>query len=438
MAYPRSTNLLSTRLLCGIVGFLGVLRKVRPTTGRWVVGEDFFDRERELGILDGKVRDGNHVLLTGQRRVGTTSVARELGRRLEASGWISLFVDVESANDEEDVIANIARSMQHVHPIKDRVFDIVRNWFNDPQDEIDGTEFQVKFRAGLNSGNWRYHGENLLSICAGSGRPALLVIDELPGFLIRLSKDDGGRDRADLFLSWLRWVVQTLGPDSPVLLISGSIGLQPLVERLRIPARINYLYPFRLGPWDRATTVRCFESLARSQNLSVENGVASAVYEALGIGIPHHVQSFFARLKDYATVRDRSKLTLADVAEVYRFELLGASGQYGLTHYVTRLSEALEGPEHSIAMEILAESATQGAFTRGSRRSLAALYSALVDKVDVRIANVVALLEHDGYIEGDQGNYDIPSRLLKDWWSARFQDHYTPLRQRCQSIRSWN
>lgn len=417
--------------MCGIVGLLGVLHRVRPTTNRWVVGADFFGRERELGILAGMVRDGNHVLLTGQRRVGTTSVARELGRCLEASGWISLFVDVASANSEEDVIADIARSMHHVHPLKDRVLDVIRSWFKDQVEEIDALEFRANFRAGLNPGNWRYHGERLLGTCVGSGQPVLLAIDELPVFLKRLLNDDRGRDRADLFLSWLRWCVQTLGPDSPVLLISGSTGLQPLAGRHGLPARINYLYPFRLDPWDRATTVRCFESLARSQNLSVENGVASAVYEALGIGIPHHVQSFFARLKDYATIRDRTKLTLADVDAVYRYELLGPSGAYDLTHYDSSLSEALDGTEHSIAMEILAETATQGTFTRDSRRSLAELYSALLDKVEERIVHVVALLEHDGYIENDQGKYSIPSRLLKDWWSARFQDHYTPLGQRC-------
>ena len=305
-------------------------------------------------------------------------------------------------------------------------------------DEIGAPEFQVKFRGGLNSGNWRDYGEHLLSMCAGSDQPVLLVIDELPVFLKRLSKDVGGRDRADLFLSWLRWAIQAVGPDSPVLLISGSIGLQPLVERLGMPAKINYLYPFRLGPWDRATTVRCFETLARHQKLAIENGVASGVYEALGIGIPHHVQSFFARLKDYAAVRGKSKLTTADVDEVYRYELLGPSGQQDLIHYVGRLSEAFECSEHSIAMEILAETATQGAFTRESRRSLAELYSALVDRVDERIVSIVALLEHDGYIENVQGNYTMPSRLLEDWWSARFQRHYTPLRQRCQSICSWN
>ena len=57
---------------------------MKSATGRWVSGDDFFNRESELSILEQRIRDGNHVLLTGQRRMGKTSVAQELGRRLES------------------------------------------------------------------------------------------------------------------------------------------------------------------------------------------------------------------------------------------------------------------------------------------------------------------------------------------------------------------
>lgn len=92
---------------------------------------------------------------------------------------------------------------------------------------------------------------------------------------------------------------------SLVLIVSGSIGLTPFVNRLGIPDRINYLEPFRLGPWDRDTSVECFQRLAESYKLRVEDGVANTVYNALGVGIPHHVQSFFARLRDHATMQGR-------------------------------------------------------------------------------------------------------------------------------------
>ena len=62
---------------------------------------------------------------------------------------------------------------------------------------------------------------------------------------------DCDAQRVDEFLSWLRGVLQALGDDCPALLVSGSIGLEPLVRRLGIPDRINHLHTVRLGPWDR-------------------------------------------------------------------------------------------------------------------------------------------------------------------------------------------
>lgn len=75
---------------------------MKPATGRWVTGDDFFGREVELAQLESLVRAGNPVLLTGQRRIGKTSIARELGRRMEAAGWTFLLADVQGATSPEE------------------------------------------------------------------------------------------------------------------------------------------------------------------------------------------------------------------------------------------------------------------------------------------------------------------------------------------------
>ena len=402
---------------------------MRSSTGRWVSGDDFFDRDAELQILERRVRDGNHVLLTGQRRMGKTSVARELGRRLEAAGWVFLFADVEGATCAEDAIADIAQAVHPVRPIMSRLGSTMKRLV-DSVEEIGAHDFRVKFRADLNAGNWRHHGELLLQHCAAHKQPVLLVIDELPIFLKRVLRGDDGAARVDEFLSWLRGVLQSIDDGSPVLIVSGSIGLAPLVKRLGIPDRINHLDPLRLGPWNRNTSVECFKRLAESCGLQIEDGVANAVYDALGVGIPHHVQSFFARLRDHATMQGRDQVALADVGEVYRTELLGPSGQNDLVHYETRLEEALEDENYRIAMEILAEAATQDQFTPGARRCLERLYARVVDDAPGRIADTLEILMHDGYLESGDVGHRFPSRLLKDWWSARFRDHHNPLESR--------
>ena len=403
------------------------------STGRWVSGANFFDRDAELHILEQRVRDGNHVLLTGQRRMGKTSIARELGRRLtESGGWITLFTDIEDATCPEDVIADIARAAQPVRSIVSRLSNMAQRALG-AVEEVGAGEFRVKVRAELNAGNWRDKGERLLLACAKHDKRVLLVVDELPIFLKRMLRAADGATRVEGFLSWLRGVFQGLGGDSPVLIVSGSIGLMPMVQRLGIPDRINYLEPFRLGPWSREASVACFDQLASSAALSIEDGVAGEVYDALGIGIPHHVQSFFARLREHAIMENRDRVTVADVEMVYRTGLLGPSGQNDLAHYETRLRDGLDDESRSIAMEILAEAATQGAFTVAARARLGELYSRVVDDAHGRITEVLDVLVHDGYLEHSANGYRFPSRLLKDWWAARFRDHHVPIERRSPS-----
>ena len=241
-----------------------------------------------------------------------------------------------------------------------------------------------------------------------------------------------------MFLSWLRDVVQSLGEASPVLIVTGSIGLAPLVDRLGTPDCISYLDQFRLEPWDRDTCVECYRRLALGYDLPLGDGVARAAYEALGIGIPHHVQSFFARLRDFAAKQKRDRLTVRDIAEVYCTELLGPSGQNDLRHYETHLREALEDHNFTIAMEILAEAATQGGFGLAARHCLDTLHSRLVDDASRRIAEILDVLAHDGYLEttsdGGSSHFGLPSRLLRDWWSARYNGHHVPLTHRCAEL----
>lgn len=403
---------------------------MRSSTGRWVSGDDFFDRDRELRVLEARVRDHNRVLLTGQRRMGKTSIARELGRRLEGKGWFFLFADIEGATCAEDVVASIAAAVHPVRSISSRLATEMRRWISESVEEVTALDFGVKIRAGLDAGSWRTFGEQLLGECATHDKPALLVLDELPIFLKRMLREPGGERRIDEFLSWLRGALQAVGDGSLSLIVSGSIGLGPLVHRLGIPYRINYLDSVRIGAWDRETSVKCFRRLAASYDLRVEEGVAEAVYDALGIGIPHQVQSFFARLRDFAVMHGHSSVTVASVGEVYDKELLGPSGQSDLSHYETRLRDGLRDGNYSIAMEILAEAATQGAFTPAARSCLGQMYAKVLDNMPGRISDTLEVLEHDGYLKAGERGHRFPSRLLQDWWSARFRDHHGPLRDR--------
>ena len=403
---------------------------MRCSTGRWVSGDDFFDRESELRVLEERVRSGSHLLLTGQRRMGKTSVLRELGRKLKTDGWVFLFINVEGATSEKDVVSDLAEAVLPVGGIWLRFAAPMERWFGERIEEVSAHSFRLKLRDGIGGSSWRRHGERLIRACAEHDRPVLLAMDELPIFLSRMLREKDGAQRVDDFLRWMRGTLQSVAGNSPILIVSGSIGLAPLVRRLGIPDRINHLHSIRLGPWTRETSIECLKHLAEDSGLDFEDGVECAVHEALGIGIPHYVQSYFARLKELATMRSCDRVTREDVAVVRR-ELLGPSGDNDLVHYRTRLEEGLgDDDSFTIALEILAEAATEGGFTPDAGQCLERLYAPMGDDLPGRIAEVLEVLVHDGYLEATELGYSFPFRLLRDWWSARYCHDHTPLRSR--------
>ena len=59
---------------------------LRKAGANWVEGDRFYNRESELEALTERMGEGIHTLLTAQRRMGKTSLVRELLRRLKQEG----------------------------------------------------------------------------------------------------------------------------------------------------------------------------------------------------------------------------------------------------------------------------------------------------------------------------------------------------------------
>ena len=327
----------------------------------------------------------------------------------------------------QDVVALVAQQLHSVRPLASRFASTMARWAANVE-EVSAYEFRLKIRAGLDAGNWRRHGEELFEACANEPKPVLIVLDELPIFLLSLLRLERGQIQVDEFLNWLRAVQQNVAGRGLTFIASGSIGLVPLTSRLGLPDRINHLHTFRLQPWTHDTSAECLARLAASHGLTVEPGVTDAVVEKLGIGIPHHVQSFFAHLREDAMIHDRSELRLEAVGRVYHESLLAPWGQIDLMHYDTRLRDAFDERSHRIALEILTEAATQGVLTDTARDRFEAHLAALGDEAQGRIAGVLDVLVHDGYLIPHDDGHVFQSRLLRDWWIR-------PVRTRARAVR---
>ncbi len=412
---------------------------IRKGGSNWVDGDRFFDRVVELDALEERVREGTHTLLTAQRRMGKTSLVRELLRRLAESGeFDTVFVDLEAAMDPADAVAEIGVQARPLGGAWDRIkgsFANVLREAGDRFEELAVADMRVRLRAGIDAGNWPQRGDAIFSALASDDKPVVLAVDELPILVSRLLKDGTGivttqgRQSADEFLSWLRRNGQT-HRRQVTMLLSGSVGLEPLLEQAGLSAHANIYSAYDLRPWSEDTAAACLAELAGTYGIGLPPEVGEDMCRRLRCCIPHHVQMFFDKLHEHLRHEGRRNATTDDGERVYLHEMLSVRGQADLQHYEGRLQTVLGKSGYPVALEILSATAVEGRLERDTLELYPVHFAAQEEVGAPSVEGVLHVLEHDGYLEREGGGYRFVSGLLEDWWRGRYGANFEPAIER--------
>jgi hypothetical protein len=403
---------------------------LKKSGSNWVTEDRFFDRSLELELLHERIEGRIHTLIAAQRRMGKTSLLRELLRQLEDAGeYETVFVDLEAAGGARDAIAEIAVQAKSVksawQTISAQLLNRARG-FGKLVEEIGVSELRIKLRAEIDEGNWQESGDRIFESLAQSSKPVVLAIDELPVLINRMAVGHDYRvvpDRiasVDLFLSWLRRNAQA-HRDGVILLLAGSIGFAPVLSRLGLNALANVYSPYQLSAWDEDTGSDCLAALAATYGIEIPPDVREGMCRRLRCCDPHHVQQYFGRLHDHLRREGRSQATDSDAEIVYRQDMLGVLGQPALEHYQSRLRTVLGDDGYRVAFGILTSVvAVGGQVSESTIDQTGRQFIREVGNETVNLNDILHVLLHDGYLERRSGAYRFESGLLEDWWRIRY------------------
>jgi len=411
-------------------------RKLKMAHGNWVEGDRFWGREADLALFASMIDAGAHQLLIAQRRMGKTSLMKETARRL-GDRYIAVFVDLQKCSASPDAIVELSLAFYPYQPLWKKLTGVFGNMaerVRENVEKVDLGEIGLKLRTGL-IGEWQRKGDELLNVLANSELPVLLLVDEAPILVNRILKGNDyritpeRRGQADAFLSWLR--DNSIRHQGKIrIVLSGSIGLEPVLRQGRLSATLNNFEPFELKPWDEATACGCLEALAANYGLEYEPNAPKKMVDMLGCCIPNHVQMFFRHAHDWCARQHVNKISNQTVETVYNKELLSIRGHTELTHYEDRLKMVLGEEILPVALELLTETAVVGYLTPQTTAILTRGYDLCSMSVPEAEREILEILEHDGYIERREDRYRFVSKLLRDWWKARYEFGYTPASER--------
>jgi hypothetical protein len=408
--------------------------KLKQSQGNVVTGDRFWDREEEIELFIEKIDEGAHILLVAQRRMGKTSLMAEAAERLSEK-YVCLFVDLQGSRNGPDAIKEITVKVREHMNLWQRTKDLFGNVLVDYVEEVNAGELGVKIRAGLSEANWAGKGDELFKILSGSAKPVVLFMDEVPILVNYLIKGEEGKitgegkRRADQFMSWIRKnSIEYRGKVR--IVISGSIGLEPVLRQAGLSATVNNFVSFELKAWDEDTAKDCLTALANEYGVKFEDGATSKIAEKLGLCIPHHVQMFFGHIYDKCKGRKNMVCTIKDVEEIYNSDMLGVRGHVELTHYEERLEKVLGMELSPFALDMLTEAAVVGVLSIEAIAAFAKEYSKSVTGVTEAQKEILQVLQHDGYLKKTAAGFVFESKLLKDWWKNRHEAFFTSVLKR--------
>jgi hypothetical protein len=426
------------------------MKKLKKEVGNWVAGEErFWDREAEVPHFIELLEGGAHVLLVAPRRVGKTSLMREVARRSE-DRFISLFIDLQKAQTPADAMAELAFATRPHQSLFARTREAFKNTLSNVE-TLGNDELMIKLRDGFSS-SWQARAKRLLDDLALEEKPVVIFMDELPILVNRLLRNAEGRRtpetirEADMFMSFLR--SQALAHQGKLrFVVAGSIGLQPILRAAGLSATINNFTPFTLDPWDNYAAIGCIEALANESNVKLDDGVPQEMVALLGSCVPHHVQMFFMHLYTDARRNDQKPtITLADVQRVFQKSMLSSRGHAELSHFEERLSAVLSPDDLPLALDLLTEAAVVGKLDDsaiailvddateppprpiGFARSVPT--TTMSQEQRERVRNLLDIFEHDGYLQREEDGYVFVSRLVREWWKARHKLGFVPTSER--------
>lgn len=412
------------------------MEKLVREVGPWVDKERFWDREAELENLLELLDEGANILISAPRRIGKTSLIREAENRIGA-GYCCLQLDLQKSNSPADIITELSVATRPHMKLWRKTKEVFKNVISSAAANIDSlnvNDLTVKLRDGLLA-DWQDKGDRMIDVIAGSDVPAVIFMDEFPLVINRLLK---GTDytmtperlkEAETFLSWIRAV--TIKYRKKIrMVITGSIGLEPILQQARLSHTINTFTPFEVDPWDAETAAGCLYALANNYGVVFGEGAVNKMIEHIGSGIPHHVQMYFSHIYDDCKRRNDIHCSAADAGRVYNRSMLSTRGHAELTTYEERLSSVLNKKMLPLALEFLTEASVTGMLTADAAMIISLDFG--LEKRESRTAarEILTILEHDGYLRRSTEGYVFASRLIRDWWRARFGFQYIPAAER--------
>ena len=376
--------------------------KITIKTGPPVEGDDFYGREKELQYAwYYHISKGTSLLLSAPRRVGKSSFAKKMLYLAEANGWKTMYLDLQGIYAESEFVKLIKKEL------------IPSKWWNEAGEAFLKLLESIKLNVGnIDSNVWRNNTYAKIKQLIEKEDKMLIVIDELTIYLNHLLAQEKGKEKVEFFLEWLRNIRQTT---KVRWIFCSSVGIENFTAMHQLSKHLNDLHSFLIDAFTELEAKDFITRLKVDEKTQFSEDNIQYILNKLVWYLPFFIQIIVEEI-NHIIVTDNQQLSNDTIDKAYN-HLVSDS------HFNTwdeRLKEY--GDLEDNAREMLKQCASSEGVSRDG--FLAILTSKEGDleirKLETVVSKLLKMLQNDGYIIANNGNYIFRSPILRDFWHRRF------------------
>lgn len=390
---------------------------MRNIVGSPVRYTDVYPRDGLIALILSQLLRGQHVNMTGPRRVGKTTISHALCD-LQPYDHVYAYSDTQSINTESQffrkVYFDVVSSLQKYGSVKKKIALQQSRSFFEKIESISIINFEIRFFKPDGRPDYKEALFDLLKeMELPSGRQLIIILDEFTQTLKNIvgAKDPDAEAALHFLQSNRELRIHPLISRKVKFIVSGSVSLQRLVSELNCDPFINDLSTVPVGALPANDARDLLQRLLSYNDMDASVVTCNYLLEKIGWLIPFHIQSIVKQLAAARLPGASRLITIEAIDHAFGKMLHDPDNQ--LRHYYNRLLTQYSGAQLNYILKVLETLARKEDAHRTT------LYNMAQEcKVHPHGSRLLDDLAHEGYINNidDENCYRFNSPLIKAWW----------------------
>lgn len=385
-----------------------------------VTGKNFKFREKEVKDILDLLSAGNSVLMIGIRRLGKSSVMKEVCNQASPK-WVTAYHDLQAMKEPSDLFSVLLKSLpkddlsqvvafwSQAKSIPPKIIDFVISHFT----KLGGAGVSVELQKSIVD-FWTPLTEGIEFVLKKeSEHPIVFALDEFPVFVENMLNSGRPPAMVEQILRQLKDWRNNISHFR--LLIGGSISLDRILSKHKISGSvIGDLTRYSLSPFTREQAKSFLSLLAESHDTPwYGDKLIEETLDILDDYYPFFLQAFFFQLRTQSEPQDKSLLTIYE-NHFIPFIVKGFFDQFD-----DRLKKNYSDRDRKIASDILDFISLQENY-KTSYSQVRAVVSSF-DIEDLELNDLLSELISDEIFTFDSRTfeYSFTINLVARWWSLR-------------------